>query len=319
MMSKAIAGINPLEGQAGQRTGDGRSPWTLRSLFTAYRWRLLFTYGLFNLENLVHLAQPLVLGLAINDLLHSSPRGVLLFVAQHVVYLLLSAGRRMYDTRAFSSIYTGLASRLVLEQRQQVGVSRVAARSALSRELVDFFEHDVPVVVHVLYSVFGALLMLVFYDWLLVPLCLTLLLPLVLFNSTYSRKTLFLNRQLNDQLEREVALISEGRPAEIHDHYRLLARWRIQLSDWEAYNFGLMELFVLGLMAASLVRCCALPGIDAGSIFAVFRYVLMFVMGLDKVPTLVQRATRLRDITRRMQSDGPAGSEPCETSAGPVW
>src|SRR3712207_8857328 len=56
-----------------------RSLW---GVFSAYRWRLLFTYGLFNLENLLRLAQPFVLGWAIHDLLQSSSVGLALFFGQ---------------------------------------------------------------------------------------------------------------------------------------------------------------------------------------------------------------------------------------------
>src|SRR5262245_11632458 len=68
-----------------------RSLW---SIFSAYRWRILLTYGLFNLENLLRLAQPFVLGWAIHDLLQSSPRGLALFFGQHVLYLVIGAARR---------------------------------------------------------------------------------------------------------------------------------------------------------------------------------------------------------------------------------
>ena len=44
-------------------SAEGRpGRWTLWAIFATYRWRILFTYGLFNLENLLRLAQPLVLG-----------------------------------------------------------------------------------------------------------------------------------------------------------------------------------------------------------------------------------------------------------------
>ena len=74
----------------------------------------------------------------------------------------------------------------------------------------------------------------------------------------------------------------------------------VKLSDAEAINFSLMELFVLGLIVASLVHFCSRDAVQAGDIFAVFRYVLMFIMGLDSVPRLVQQMSRLRDIGMRM-------------------
>jgi ABC-type multidrug transport system fused ATPase/permease subunit len=183
----------------------------------------------------------------------------------------------------------------------------VAARSALSREFVSFFERDVPLALQAVYSLTGALLLLLWYDVPLVFACLALLLPAWLLNQRYGRKTLWLSGRLHDQLEREVEVIERGRSAEVRNHYDLLAGFRVRLSDAEAINFSLMELFVLALMAAALLRSCMQPGATAGDIFAVFRYVLMFVTGLDAVPMLVQQVSRLRDIGRRMSPENNEG------------
>src|SRR5262249_13845778 len=78
-------------------------------------------------------------------------------------------------------------------------------------------------------------------------------------------------------------------------------RWRIALSDRDAWAFGTLELLIFGVMAAALVRTCAQPGVDAGTIFAVFGYVLMYVGGVVNLPLLAQQFNRLRDISRRMQ------------------
>ena len=91
----------------------------LRTIFAANRAKLLLTYFLFNLENLLRLSQPLVLGLAINDLLHESSFGLLLFVSQHLTHLLISSLRQMYDTRVYTGIYTDLATKLIVEQRRR--------------------------------------------------------------------------------------------------------------------------------------------------------------------------------------------------------
>ena len=61
-----------------------------------------------------------------------------------------------------------------------------------------------------------------------------------------------------------------------------------------------MEFFVLALIVAALARYCARPGVEAGDIYAVFSYILMFVGGLDYVPTLIQQLARLYDIGGRM-------------------
>ena len=273
----------------------------MRSLFWEHKRQMLFTYGLFNLENLLRLSQPFVLGLAINDLLKGTYTGLIIFVAQHLAHLLVGSFRQMYDTRVFTSVYTDLATELVVGQRNRhVDISRVTARSALSRNYVEFFEQCVPMLIRAFYSVVGALVLLGLYDWTLIPFCLALVVPAVLLNTAYGRKSYELSGRLHDQLEQEVEVIRQSEPEKVRSHYNELARWRIKLSDAEAINFSLMELFVLGVMVATLVHFCMNSSPQPGDIFAVFRYVLMFIMGLDSAPKIVQQLSRLRDIGFRL-------------------
>lgn len=277
---------------------------SLRNVFAAHRWRILLTYLLFCIESSLRLAQPLVIGLAINDLLQGSYRGMWWFLGQHLAHLTTGTLRQMYDTRTFSQIYTGLASDLVLRQRQLgVPTSSIVARSTMSREFVDFFERHVPMAMQSVFSIAGALAILAWYDWLLVPVCLGLLFPAAILNRYYGRRTLFHSRRLHDQFEREVDLLAEGRDYQVQRHYATLARCRVSLSDCEAVNFALMELFVMAVIAGSLIHYCLNAAVQPGDVFAVFRYVLMFVMGLDSLPLMVAQFSRLRDIGRRMQPD----------------
>lgn len=273
-------------------------------VFRQYRWQILLTYFLFNLENILRLGQPLVVGWAINGLLQT-PRdlsGVWIFVAQHMSHLIIGTLRKRYDTRSFTRIYTDIATDIVTEQRGKgVEVSRVAARSVLSREFVDFFETHVPMMIRALYSVVGALVMLGIFDWMLVPVCLGLLIPATLLNRMYARKTFRFSRQLNDNLENEVQIIEAGQTERVRNHYANVSSWRIKLSDAEAQNFAMMELFVLGMMISALMLYCK-PGMPAGDIFAVFRYIMLFLLGMDSLPKLVHQLSRLRDIGQRMRS-----------------
>ncbi len=279
-------------------------------LFRA-NWRpVTFTYVLFNVENLLSLAQPFVLGLAINGLLRGEYGCLALLVGQHLSHLFVSTARQLYDTRVFSAIYTDTAAHLVCRQRDAgVGVSTVAARSSLSRELVDFFEYELKAVFASAYGVIGGLAMLVIYDRLLVAFCVLNMAPIAVLSRRLARRSLTLNASLNNQLEQEVEIIEDGRPEPVRDHYGRLARWRVHLSDMEAWNYLHMEFFILALIVTALTRYCSHPGIEAGDIYAVFAYVLMFVNGLDFVPRVTQQVARLHDIAGRVEFD-PRDEEP---------
>ena len=266
-----------------------------------YRWRIALTYGLFAVENLLRLTQPLLIRWAINDLLNSSFVGLVLFAIGQVAHMAIRVGRQMYDTRAFTGIYSEQAGELVMGQRaDNVDVSTVAARSALAREFVEFFERHVPIIIQSLFSLVGEVLFLAWYDSVLVLYCAALIVPAMVLNFAFGRKSMRLSRLLHDQLEREVEVIRDPKADTVQQHYTGVARWRIKLSDNEALTMGLMETFVLLLMIAALVRFCTQPGASPGDIFAVFRYVLLYIMALDRVPMLVHQFSRLRDIGGRM-------------------
>jgi hypothetical protein len=287
------------------RVSGGHWIRLLSSIIRSYPLKISTTYGLFNLENLLRVAQPFALGRAIDDLLAIAPSfgGLALMAGLYLAHLLISSLRQMYDTRVFTTIYTELATRLVLGQRGDgVDISSVAARSVMSREFVDFLERSVPLSMRSIYSLVGALVMLALYDRMLVPICLMLVLPMAIINSIYANITFNYSSRLHDELEREVEVIGSCTRDEVYDHYGRIARWRIKLSDSEAINTGVSEIFILGVMAASLVRSCELPT-AAGSIFGVFRYTMMFIMGMDGVPMIVQQGSRLMDIGRRINRE----------------
>ena len=182
-----------------------------------------------------------------------------------------------------------------------VSTSHIVARSALSREFVTFFERDVPATVNSVFGLFGALVLLFFYDVWSAIFCLMLLIPLAILNRRYSSRTLLLNRRLNNQFEREVSVLTRLVPSRVLGHYRLLGRWRIRLSDAEAMNWGVMELFNIGLSAAVILRVASLHRIQPGTIYAMLAYLWNFIASLNNVPMLVQQLSRLKDIATRME------------------
>jgi hypothetical protein len=272
-------------------------------MFRLHRWRVLLAYSLFTLENLLGLAMPLVLGLAIRDLLAGSWVGPAWLLAQQFLHLLTGVLRRAYDTRVYSRLYGELASELVLRQRSgDVPVSTIAARSALARQLIDFLERDLPFALQTLYGVFGAMVMLALADVTLVLLCLALLVPAVPLARRHARRTAQLNRGLHDELEHEVKVIGAAGADGVREHYDRLGRWRIRLSDQEAINVGVMELLTVGVLTAALVHTCRSSGGDAGRIAMVLGYLAVFVRCLVDLPFLTAQWARLRDIARRVRA-----------------
>jgi ABC-type multidrug transport system fused ATPase/permease subunit len=275
----------------------------LRQIMKQHRYRLILTYILFSIEMLGNLLRPLFLGIAVNDLIKGSYSGLIILSAVHFSWLVIGTIRHRLDTRTYSAIYSSLVTKFLARRYNKSDVSKLSAHSTLAREFVDFLEFDLAYVVEAFYSILGSLVLLFFYDTSVVLVCLSILLPVTGFSYFYGKRMKILNRQKNDELEKQVDIISTGNNHLIRQHYDNLRKWQVRISDQEAWNFGIMEIMVMVVIGVSLLitNKTAGSGIEAGSLIGIYSYIQRFVSGLDTIPYTVQRLSSLNDITRRIE------------------
>jgi ABC-type multidrug transport system fused ATPase/permease subunit len=149
-------------------------------------------------------------------------------------------------------------------------------------------------------AVVGSLAMLFVYDTDAGFIALTVLLPMGVVNAWYWRRALRLNRGVNNQIEREVDDIESGRVFRIRRHFLLLRRWRVMLSDTEAWTWGVTELATIVALVFILIDFTQSPAFTAGAIYAVLAYVYDYLEGLNQVPTVVNNLARLKDVRARI-------------------
>ena len=268
-----------------------------------HKYQLIFTYSLFSLEMLGGLLRFYFFGEAINGLIKGSYTGLFVLTVVHLSYLIVGTIRHMYDTRTYTAIYTSLVTKFLSRRYNKIEVSKLSAHSTLAREFVDFLEHDLVYVIEAVYNILGSLILLFFYDKTVVGICLAILAPVVIISFFYGKKMRRLNKHKNDELEKQVDIISTGDNINIRHHYNNLRKWQVRISDKEAWNFGFMEIMVLVVIGVSLMVSKNLHNstIMAGSLFAIYSYILKFASGLDTIPYTLQRLSSLSDITRRIE------------------
>jgi ABC-type multidrug transport system fused ATPase/permease subunit len=268
-----------------------------------FRWKIGLTYTLTFLEDLLELSYPWATGLAINGLLDHDYLLALPIVIAWSARSAIGLFRQMYDTRIYTRIYNAIVEDTILRQRRAgFRSTQVAARSAMSRDFVTFFEKDVPVVVSALIGIFGSAAILFWYDLIIGAITALLFIPVFLVNRIYVRVTLRLNEGLNTQLEQEVQAIEKAEPEPVRHHFEQLRCWRVRLSDAEAYNWTFIEVLSIFVFVAVLVRATYLPSTETGDIFAILVYVWRLMENLDHVPQILQQITRLQDIRKRIEA-----------------
>ncbi len=276
---------------------------TTAEVFRAERWRIALTYGVTLLENLFYLLYPWTIGLAIDGLLAGrGPMAILPLVVIWGLHIVVGASRQVYDTWVFARIHARIATATIERQRLAgIDTTEIAARSAMSRELVDFFEREVPTLITAALGLVGGIAMLFWYDWLVGLVVTAWMVPVAVVYTAMGRRAHRLNKDLNDETEREVDLIHRSRFGPLASHFRRRGRLRVRLSNAEARSWAAVELFSITAVVLVILRMTALPGIQAGELYAMLAYVWRVLECLDQAPMLVQRFARLLDIRRRLE------------------
>ena len=250
-------------------------------------------------ERMLGVAVPFVLGVAINDLIAGSFRGVWWLVGLELVALTIGTLRRLYDTRVYAGIYTDIADKTA--QRTDISVGRRAARLGLARELVDFFEWELPELFAALVGITGAFVMLIYLLPIVGGLSVAVGLIVGLIFAASRGRLFSLNKLLNNELERQVAMLESGREFSRRRHLSRLARWRIHLSDLEATNFAIAELFLSALIISAVVLTVH-TGLSVGEVFAILTYLIGVAENLIVLPWTYQQSIRAHEIGGRIAS-----------------
>jgi ABC-type multidrug transport system fused ATPase/permease subunit len=269
------------------------------------RSKLWLNYSLSLGEQLLGLLVPWAMGKAINDLLKTQYTGLLIFVALWVILAILTAARKMYDTRVFMGIYTDVVSGVIKQQREAgVPAGKLVARSILIREVVEFFERDIPDIFAMVIAFIGSLVMLTLFDWHITLIAVVMLVPVLALNITLWRPINRINRSLNNSLERQTRVINQGSETRLWRHFSFLRFLRVKNSDIEGRTWLMIELFVVLASVNVFMYTTAMPGIEAGTVFSTVTYFWEFQGSLDRLPILMQSVSRVKDILFRIgQSD----------------
>ncbi len=274
---------------------------TLRTLVVRFKWPILITNLLVFLESILGVLIPLFIGLAINDLLDGSFRGVIYLIVVGVSSVLVGSIRRFHDTRAYSRMFQIIAPEMVeREQKKDSSVSKIIARTSLLDEIVQFLEWSVPAVVGATVYLIATLVIIaglnlnVFYASLLV-----LLLTFIVYVMT-GKINFKLNENYNDQLEKEVTALESRDPGFIKNYYRTLMRWNIKLADLGTFNYLIVMLATTMLLVYTPIAVIK-GGIDYyGLVFSAVLYVFEFIAALIELPDHIQQIVRLNEISSRL-------------------
>ncbi|WP_235068756.1 ABC transporter six-transmembrane domain-containing protein [Mannheimia sp. USDA-ARS-USMARC-1261] len=277
-----------------------RTIQTLKNIAKIHRSKLLATFSLVALENVLILLYPLVGSFAVNAVLAGNVFNALVYALVVLIIWVVGSARRAVDTRAFVRIYADLPIKAIINEKQKGTTSSATAHANLARQFVAFFEEHLPILITASFSIVGSVVMLLIIEFWSGVIALTILILFLLILPSYTRKNDRLYFKLNNRLENEVHTIERIRNAELVKHYDLLSKIRIAISNREAVSFLVIGV-VLSILFGVTLAILANKKVEAGHIYAVITYMWSFAMSLDDMPRLVEKFSELKDIGNRVE------------------
>ena len=224
--------------------------YTLKAIFFRFKWQISLTLSLVVMEAILGIFYPLLIGVAINDLLKNSHQGLYWLTALGASSLVIGTLRRFYDTRAYANIYRKTATGMIKTEHDKLRpISTISARSHLMTEFVEFLENAMPDIVQSIIAIIGILIIVAMLNIKVLLACLALLLLILVIYLLTGNKNFNLNKGYNDEIERQVSTIESKSNTKSKQHFNALMRWNIALSDLETANYfiiwcGVIALFI---------------------------------------------------------------------------
>ncbi|HAS41063.1 MAG TPA: hypothetical protein DCS93_11315 [Microscillaceae bacterium] len=273
----------------------------LKVIWRNNKGAISFVYLLNIIEEICYLLIPSAVGLLIDTFIEGKGWGILAFTTTYLGWQGANTYRKIKDTIVFTELFNQNSLKVIEDhQRKDISTTKINARIELLKEVVEFFERDLPMIFNSVISIIGAAILLFFYNPKLLIISLLIIFPSIVFNYFYSKRILLVTQKINNQYEQQIEVIESRDEAQQKIYFEELRRLNIKRSTLEAINFGVIEIFVFGMILTSIYIICHTDGMNYGSIVASYGIILRFAYGFDFIPYSTTRLATMKDVVQRL-------------------
>ena len=264
--------------------------------------KIILLYGLSIAEDVLYLLIPGAVGLLINTFLYGQGHGIVAFTGVYLGWQGIGVLRRIYDTKVYTHIYNQVCLQIIEHHKAEgIEISKINARIELLKQVVDFFENDIPYLVGSIVTMVGSAALLYVYNPQMMVVCLLILIPSMVINYFFGKKMVQITEKVNDEFEKQLEVIEKEDVPTITEYFQKVRGLNIKKSNTEAYNFGVLELFSFSMITVSIYVMCQTPNVSYGDIVATYGYILRFAYSFDFIPHLTERVATMHDIQERLE------------------
>jgi ABC-type multidrug transport system fused ATPase/permease subunit len=191
---------------------------------------------------------------------------IILFVVSSCV----GAIRRVYDTRIYTRMFADLSGEVVTQQLEQgEDLSKIAGRSSLAWQNIEFFQYNLPEFIEQLINVTGAVSALALFDWRMAVVGGSIVLFVMLTSRFYMRRIAKYQTVLNDMHEQEYNTFATKDPRVIKQYYTDISALEIKFSNLSATSYGILRVLLLIMFLTTLYISLDLDRFTIGEIYSI--------------------------------------------------
>ncbi len=280
---------------------------TLRTLLRLFWGRVSVTWALTLLETGLWVSVPLLLGFTIDGMLAQNFAPFWQLCAILAALVVVAVVRQLIDTRVFGTMRVEL-SQVLADRNPGLPVSALNARVLMAREIVDFLEEEMPVLMAAVVQLVASVIILFTFHWVLAASAVIAGALMLVIYGLFHDRFFRLNRAINARAEKQVRLLDTRIGPAFGRHLRLLRHWEVRLSDTEALVYGLIYAVLMALVLVNLSFTALVMVASAGAIFAIVTYSWEFMDAAFNLPEALQQWSRLSEIIERINKVPPAAS-----------
>ena len=272
----------------------------VRSIFIAHRSKFVLTLFLILLEAGLSTLFPLFIGAAIDGAINSSYRGALSLGILGISVLIVGVGRRVLDSRFYARVYQQIGSQAISRIKDS-SASVKSARLSMISELVEFLENALPELIGTIIGLVGVIALIATLNIYVFTGSLIITLIIFIIYRMSSKRTVTLNKQANDELEKQVDVLAGKDETELKSHLQRMTTWNIKLSDLEAANFSFSWIALIGFLVLSVIISVSDGVVQYGALFSLIMYVFQYMENVLNLPLFYQNWLRLQEIKERLE------------------
>jgi hypothetical protein len=201
-------------------------------------------------------------------------------------------------------MFADLSSEVVAQQLHRgEDLSKIAGRSALAWQNIEFFQYNLPEFIEQIINVAGAVGALAIFDWRLATVGGGIVLLVLGSSKMYMGRVAKVQANLNDLHEQEYNMFATKEPHVIRNYYSDISRLEVRFSNIQATGFGILRVLLLLMFMMTLYISLDLDRFTIGELYSIVAYLWTFVTASEYIPYLSEKWVALKDVTNRIQTD----------------